>query len=291
VTDTEQAGDKNARRRTRKIITERIQAVMRSVGYVKKDVALRTHRGVSHDAVAAALRGEMVKAGIVLAVSTLDYKVSDTAPSQSGSVGVRFILDAEYTLMCADDPNDKVTSRIIASGDDYGDKAPGKALSYGTKMFLLKTFMLETGENDEGRFEADLAAAAAEPVTTAQLMELAALIDETHSDTAQFVEFVSGRASRAGFSPFTSLQAMPQGMMDDAVGALKAKLVRNAATSTPPHVRSEKVEDPPPHVEAERYETHAPEAAGAGHSIPGAAGSGRARLEMPGSELLGKGLS
>jgi hypothetical protein len=34
---------------------------------------------------------------------------------------------------------------------DNGDKAPGKAISYATKYALLKTFLLETGEDEESR--------------------------------------------------------------------------------------------------------------------------------------------
>ncbi len=52
-----------------------------------------------------------------------------------------------------DEPTDRITVRLDAHADDYGDKAPGKALSYATKYAILKVLMLESGENEEGRIK------------------------------------------------------------------------------------------------------------------------------------------
>ena len=38
---------------------------------------------------------------------------------------------------------------------DNADKAPGKAISYAFKYALLKTFALETGEDEESRHQTD----------------------------------------------------------------------------------------------------------------------------------------
>ena len=35
---------------------------------------------------------------------------------------------------------------------DSGDKAPGKAITYATKISMLKVFSVETGDNEEARF-------------------------------------------------------------------------------------------------------------------------------------------
>jgi hypothetical protein len=59
-----------------------------------------------------------------------------------------------YSLSLIDaDDGDSIEYVGEAHAIDVGDKAPGKALSYATKMLLLKAFLLETGENDEERVE------------------------------------------------------------------------------------------------------------------------------------------
>ena len=47
-----------------------------------------------------------------------------------------------------DDPADFIEVDYPGFGIDQGDKGPGKALSYAFKYALLKTFCLETGEQD-----------------------------------------------------------------------------------------------------------------------------------------------
>ena len=59
----------------------------------------------------------------------------------------------EVNFVNIDNGEDKVTVTIEAHANDNGDKAPGKALSYGVKSAMLKVFNLETGENDESRME------------------------------------------------------------------------------------------------------------------------------------------
>jgi hypothetical protein len=50
-----------------------------------------------------------------------------------------------------EEPENRITVRLDAHADDYGDKAPGKALSYAVKSAVLKLLMIETGVDDEGR--------------------------------------------------------------------------------------------------------------------------------------------
>ena len=46
-----------------------------------------------------------------------------------------------------------IEAMAIGTGEDHGDKAAGKALSYAVKNCHLKTFALVTGLNDEERIE------------------------------------------------------------------------------------------------------------------------------------------
>jgi len=135
-----------------KNIYQRINAVMKKVKYVQKDAKVQGYKAVTHDQVTSVLRQAMVDEGIVVVVDQ--------------SCGCIIVEKDEKNKMCLyegtycislvniDKPQDRLTISIEAHANDNGDKAPGKALSYAVKYALLKTFSLETGENDESRAEA-----------------------------------------------------------------------------------------------------------------------------------------
>lgn len=138
-------------------IYQRINAVMKIVKYVQKDSSISgggaNYKAVSHDQVVSVLREEMVNHGIMMfpvqksGEFLIKRDLSATPPIKMGLYTGTY----EINFVNIDDGNDKVTVIVQAHASDNGDKAPGKALSYGTKSAMLKTFNLETGENDESR--------------------------------------------------------------------------------------------------------------------------------------------
>ena len=206
-----------------KNLQQRILAVMGEVGYVQKDAVVSTgggsYRGVTHDAVAAMLRGAMAKHGIAMHVT---QSGSDTVEGQtrSGGAKIRYAGWYDVTLINADNPDDRQTARIEAHAEDGGDKAPGKALSYAVKMLLLKWFMLETGESDESRYQPD------EPIliTDEQAREIAELIEETGVNAGKFLHW-------CGVDSVANIAAKNY---QRAVGALRERVQQqaNAAHAT-----------------------------------------------------------
>jgi hypothetical protein len=137
-------------------IYQRVQKVMQAVAYVKKDKnvtgAGEGYMAVTHDNVTAMVRPHFVAAGIVLAPRVVSSAMVDTTRrSKSGNPAMRYEGRFAVDFVNIDDPADRITVELDAHADDYGDKAPGKALSYATKYAVLKLLMLETGEDDEGR--------------------------------------------------------------------------------------------------------------------------------------------
>lgn len=174
-----------------KNLYQRIIAVMQEVGYVKKSTTVSagtsgSYMAVSHDAVAAKLRAQMIKNGIAMHVSLVasDDTVGQT---KSGAPKYRYSATYDVSFINIENPDDRQTWRMEAHAEDGGDKAPGKALSYAVKMVLLKAFMLETGESDESRYQPD------DPIliTTDQAIEISDLIDETNTDRAKFMRWCS----------------------------------------------------------------------------------------------------
>lgn len=140
-------------------IYQRINKVMQQIKYVQKDSSISgvgaNYKAVSHDQVVSVLRESMVDNGImVFPVQTsgeflIKRDLSAIPPVKmglySGSYDINFVN--------IDNGEDKVTVSVQAHASDNGDKATGKALSYGVKSAMLKVFSLETGENDESREE------------------------------------------------------------------------------------------------------------------------------------------
>lgn len=124
-----------------KNIYQRIHAVMQAVDYVQKEKKKDgiPYRFVSHDAVTAAIRPELVKEGVIYFPQELVYK-------QDGN---RTEVTLNLHFVCADKPEDKLVVPSFGFGIDNQDKGPGKAVSYAIKYALLKTFGLETGDDPE----------------------------------------------------------------------------------------------------------------------------------------------
>lgn len=151
-------------------IYQRINEVRKAVEYVQKDASVdagggRKYAAVTHDMVTAVLRKELVKQGIVTRVEQLTGRVlQEKAPKAEGDKGHKmYLYSGDYVvhLVNMDNPQDCFSVTVNAHAQDSGDKAPGKAMSYAVKCAFLKTFNLETGENEEARF--------ADPYTTEQL--------------------------------------------------------------------------------------------------------------------------
>jgi hypothetical protein len=72
---------------------------------------------------------------------------------EDGAKQYRYDATYDFTFVNIDDPADTLTIRIQSHAMDNADKAPGKALSYAKKYAILKLFEIETGEDEESRYQ------------------------------------------------------------------------------------------------------------------------------------------
>lgn len=137
-------------------ILQRINKVRRAVDYIQKEEKKidGQYRAVSHDAVTALLHEHLVEHGIVVVPTVTKSQTIDTGKKTSrGAPIIRYEATFDVMFFNEDDMKDWVKVSLDAHGEDTGDKAPGKAISYAVKYAKLKLFDLETGEDDEGRIE------------------------------------------------------------------------------------------------------------------------------------------
>lgn len=130
-----------------KNIYQRINAIMADVETVCKETKKVNgqYKAVTHDTVTRALHKPCVKHGVVIIPNVID----------TDQVGNRLEMVIEVDFVNMDDPSDKITTRSAGYGIDNQDKGHGKAYSYAFKMALLKTFMLESTEDDNEHFDVD----------------------------------------------------------------------------------------------------------------------------------------
>ena len=156
-------------------IYQRINAVMQKVAYVQKDKRVQDYMAVTHDNVTSVVRPYFVEFGIAVVPVMVASKTETTGTTTSkGTPILRYEATYEVAFVNMDEPTDRIVVRLDAHGNDTGDKAPGKALSYATKYAILKVLLLETGENDEARAVKDRQD---EELTEAQETKLQSLRD------------------------------------------------------------------------------------------------------------------
>lgn len=142
-----------------KNIFQRVNAVRKAIGYVQKEKSVSTgsgsYKAVTHDQVTALIRSHMIDAGIVCVPTLLTSTMHDKEVMADGSKAKQQRYDATYSFdfVNEDDPADRLTIAIESHAMDNADKAPGKALSYAKKYAVLKLFELETGEDEESRYQ------------------------------------------------------------------------------------------------------------------------------------------
>ena len=135
-------------------IYQRINEVRKVIGYVRKDKAVSTgggsYKAVTHDAVTGMVRDALIKHGVVIVPSVVSAIFHPKEPDAKQRL---YEATFQVEFVNIDEPADRIVTQQNAHALDNGDKAPGKAMSYATKYAILKLFNIETGEDEESRYQ------------------------------------------------------------------------------------------------------------------------------------------
>lgn len=141
---------------------QKINHVQKNVKSVFKDSKVSitqnsSYMAVSHDSVTALLHDPLANAGIV-AFPTMDSAevesfevVKEYNGKETRSTNYRVKVWASVTFYDADAPTNFLQTKCFSYAIDTGDKATGKAYSMAIKYCYLKTFMLESCDEEESR--------------------------------------------------------------------------------------------------------------------------------------------
>lgn len=140
---------------------QRILEVYKKVKSIKKDSEIAqgnsSYTVVTHDAVTKALHMPLAECGIVCVPTMYSCHVSEFERTKEwqGKVAVtkwyRADVEAVIKFINAEKPDEFFESKAMAYAFDTSDKAIGKAYSMAVKSIYLKTFMLESTDEEEER--------------------------------------------------------------------------------------------------------------------------------------------
>jgi len=142
---------------------QKIIKIMEKVSYIEKSgnvqmTANSSYKAILHDDVTALLHPHCTEWGIVVIPSITKVEVTElrnekkygnNPPETKISYRADVWIDVEF--INADKPEEKIITKSFSYAIDSGDKATGKAYSMAVKYSYLKTFMLQSGDNEEDR--------------------------------------------------------------------------------------------------------------------------------------------
>ena len=129
-------------------IYQRINNIMKKGVYLKKGSAGQG-TGAKYDDLISEIAPLLSENGIVITAEKSGESRSRTNPKGN------YIFESDFIIhyINMDKPEDRFSTLVESHAMDSGDKAPGKAITYATKISMLKVFGIETGDNEESRAE------------------------------------------------------------------------------------------------------------------------------------------
>lgn len=134
-------------------IRQRMHCVMSEIDYVKRGVVPSAGTGVFYDHLLELVRPILLAHGVYWYTTQVGEGryVEPTAKALEKN-GNLMIYKGQYaTHFCNIDGEDEIVVAHEGQGNDFGDKGPGKASTYGAKLNLLRGLGLISGIADEAR--------------------------------------------------------------------------------------------------------------------------------------------
>jgi hypothetical protein len=141
---------------------QKINEIMKKIDGIEKGTTVqlnqsRSYTAVSHDDVTALLHKPLADMGIVVIpnIESVDVAMNEKEKEYQGktTVSIEYLVKVNCSIefVNADKPDERFKSHSFSYALDSGDKAVGKAYSMAIKYIYLKTFMLESYDEEESR--------------------------------------------------------------------------------------------------------------------------------------------
>jgi len=144
-------------------IYQKLIEVRKTVPYLQKEAKGAQYNYTGSSQVLASVRAKMDELGLLLIPSVTGHNLLESTVEfwdKDGHVNKRtttYFTELEMTMtwINAEKPDETITCLWYCQGVDIaGEKGVGKALTYGEKYFMLKSFNIATNKDDPDSFQA-----------------------------------------------------------------------------------------------------------------------------------------
>ena len=134
-------------------IYQKLQYIHSKVAYIKKSQKATQYTYAGSSDVLGQIHGLMDEVHLLLMPEVVEQTLTDSTDKRGTTVYMTELV-IDYEWINADKPEERFTKRFYAQGiDRAGEKGVGKALTYGEKYYLLKTFQIATDNDDPDAFQ------------------------------------------------------------------------------------------------------------------------------------------
>lgn len=131
---------------------QKLAAITGEIGTIKKDGRNKDqgYAFIEYAAVAGELRKLFAKYNVVIVPRMPQHanQQRDTMRSAKGSVGYHILIDFTYTVVNADNPDDKFTVTWTGEATAWDDKGTNKAATSALKYYLMRQFNISEKGDD-----------------------------------------------------------------------------------------------------------------------------------------------
>jgi hypothetical protein len=145
-------------------LVAKIAEAMLEAGEVTKDQVNpeQNYKYASAEAILGAVRIPLLKRGVVLLTSKPRLDV-ETIQSKRGTAGSAITVSVDFTFIDGESGESLTITDWKGQGQDYGDKAIGKAYTNAVKTFIRMEWLLPTGDDPEAESPERVARGQAQP--------------------------------------------------------------------------------------------------------------------------------
>lgn len=198
-------------------LAARIAAISKDLGAIKKGGHNKEQHYdfIEYAAVSGKIRELLEKHGVAI-IPTVESYERDDVTSRSGATGYHYTLKMRFTVINADDQDDKIEATWMGESTDWGDKGINKAETSGTKYFYMRLFNIsEKGDADNDPDSQDNSAAESKPAKRTYktdpklnfdtIRETCAGIDDLESLEAYYKEVAALKPSKGAIPYITEI--------------------------------------------------------------------------------------
>lgn len=144
---------------------------------------------IEYSVVAGKIRSLFAGHRVLIIPEVVSYE-KEQISSKQGAIGYHYNLTMKFTVVNGDNPSDKFESPWLSEANDYGDKGVNKAITAGTKYFIMRLFNIsEKGDDPDAETVQAVTTrptSGAKKATEKQLGYLAVLLKKLNLPQEQF---------------------------------------------------------------------------------------------------------